>query len=105
MTDERSVQASAGPLVSGISGVDLTIGGGTGKFAGSSGTLMLEDDTRTDQTCLPPQPTQPVLQLERDRDPDRSHPAAVRRACAELDDRKDGSKSPTGLVATVADSP
>jgi len=56
VTGEGSLQASAGPLVSGVSGVDLTVSGGTGKFAGSSGTPILEDYTRTDVSCLPGNP-------------------------------------------------
>jgi outer membrane protein assembly factor BamB len=54
--DEGSLQASAGPLVSGVSGVELTVSGGTGRFAGSSGTLVLEGYARTDVTCLPGNP-------------------------------------------------
>lgn len=56
VTGDGSLQASAGPFVSGVSGVELTISGGTGKFASSSGTLVIEDDARTDVTCAPTDP-------------------------------------------------
>ncbi len=56
VTGEGSLQASVGPFVSGVSGVDLTVSSRTGAFAGSSGTLTLEDYTRTDLNCLASNP-------------------------------------------------
>ncbi len=56
VTGEGSLRATAGPFVSGISGVDLTVNNGTGAFAGSSGTLTLEGYTRTELNCRPTNP-------------------------------------------------
>jgi outer membrane protein assembly factor BamB len=53
VTGEGTLEASAGPFVSGVSDVELTVGGGTGRFEGSAGTLVLDDYARTDVTCLP----------------------------------------------------
>jgi outer membrane protein assembly factor BamB len=59
VTGDGTLQASAGPLISGVDGVDLTVTGGTGRFAGSSGTLRIESYTKVVTSCLPTTP--PVL--------------------------------------------
>ena len=55
-TGGGTLTASAGPFVAGVSGVDLTVTGGTGTFAGSSGTLRLEDYLRSNVSCAPTNP-------------------------------------------------
>lgn len=55
-TADGTIAASAGPFVEGASGVDLTVTGGTGTFAGSSGILRLEDSLRSNVSCAPTNP-------------------------------------------------
>lgn len=54
-TGEGTLSASAGPFVSGVD-ADLTVNEGTGRFAGATGTLRVEDYATTGVTCAPTDP-------------------------------------------------